>query len=138
MEKRRSMILAGIEEQEQRGSRRVSAETNGNNSCHDEPHAHAHAQLANSRRCSHHSHMSKRSSLASGGVHVGTTQADVLVTLSTSPNNSAHAVDIERRLSQLSDTEVEQVVAVAMEEVSQSGERVEKLLWHGLFELEVT
>ena len=134
MEKRRSMILAGIEEQQLRGSRRVSAETNGNNSAHEDAGATAHAH---SRRCSHHSHMSKRSSLASGGVHVGTTQADVLVTLSASPNNSAQAVDIERRLSQLSDTEVEQVVAVAMEEVSRSGERVEKLLWHGLFELEV-
>ena len=103
--------MAGMEEQ-RRGSRRISGETNGNNSCQDDMQPH------HSRRCSHHSHMSKRSSLASGGVHMGTTQADVMVTLSASPSNSKAAVEIERRMSQMSDTEVEQVVAVAMEEVS--------------------
>ena len=87
-----------------------------------------------SRRCSRHSHHSKRSSLGSTNNNQQqqgpvTTQADVMLTQQASPGHSPRGVgvgpggqpvtaDIERRLSQLSDNEVEAVVAKAMEEVS--------------------
>lgn len=123
MEKRRSQMLAagGLEEfnghhlrhgSQQSQHRRISNETG----CSQNSNNHERNDL--SRRCSRHSHMSKRSSLASHGPTTTTTQADVLVTVNPSQSPIAMHSDIERRLSQLSDTEVAGVVAVAMDEVS--------------------
>ena len=69
---------------------------------------------------SRHSHVSKRSSLASNNNAVVTTTAEVAV-MSVSPRHQptiiTGGIDLERRISRLSDTEVEKVASAAMEEV---------------------
>lgn len=126
MEKRRSQMAISIEDSNGQHTYRQGSLISRTGS-------HNGSDNGLSRRCSRHSHVSKRSSLGStnhgGGVTTGMTTADVVVTVSSqqmqpppvSPRGSGPAcmaVDIERRLSQLSDTEVEQVVAVAIEEAS--------------------
>ena len=111
MEKRRSQMAISIEDSNghypHRQSSINSRHSNVNNSDH-----------ALSRKCSRYSHVSKRSSLGSNNrdQQGNTTTAEVMMA-SPMPPGKAVTADIERRLSQLSDSEVEQVVSVAIEEV---------------------
>jgi hypothetical protein len=71
-----------------------------------------------SRRCSRHSNMSKRSSLASNGNNAAaiTTKAEVLMSVSPRHQQTIIAsgnLDLERRLSQMSDVDVDMVMNVA-------------------------